>query len=76
MRGTPRMSQGEAEQSIDGRNTGPATVQFKLDPEKFVAVARIVPFAPGIPVAGEVGITFRPGVEALLTPFWPKKMAK
>src|SRR3954470_7347375 len=75
-RSTPRMSQGETEQSIVVvLNIGPAGDQLRVVPPTLVELARIFPPEGDTPTA-PVGITFNPAVDALLTPFWPRKMAR
>src|SRR4051794_35166550 len=78
-RSTPRMSQGETEQSIVVvLNIGPAADQLRVVPGPpliFVELARIFPPEGETPTA-PVGITFKPAVDALLTPFWPRKIAR
>src|ERR1700682_3327529 len=65
---TARMSQGLRSQRMAALKTGPATDQFRV--LCVVAAAAIVPPLPNRfePVA-PVGMTFSPGVVALLTPF-------
>src|SRR3954466_11602296 len=74
-RSTPRMSQGETEQSIVVvLNMGPAGDQLRVPPDTLVELARIVG-SEGETPPPPVGITFKPAVDALLPPFWPRKIA-
>src|SRR3954447_21576107 len=75
-RSTPRMSQGETEQSIVVvLKIGPAGDQLRVPPDTLVELARIFPPEGETPTA-PVGITFKPAVDALFTPFCPRKMAR
>src|SRR3954469_13042309 len=75
-RSTPRMSQGETEQSmVVVLNIGPAGDQLRVPPETLVELARMFPPEGDTPTA-PVGITFKPAVDALFTPFWPRKIAR
>src|SRR3954468_1032094 len=70
------MSQGETEQSMFVvLNIGPAGDQLRVPPETLVELTRMVPPEGETPIA-PVGITFKPAVDALFTPFCPRKMAR